>query len=48
MKKFLITVLVLIVAVVAGGYGTFKYKNREHGPDIYAMYKTQEDRKSVV
>ncbi|MDP7152914.1 MAG: hypothetical protein QF897_00590, partial [Gammaproteobacteria bacterium] len=42
MKKFLITVLVLIVAVVAGGYGTFKYKNREHGPDIYAMYKTQD------
>jgi len=42
MKKFLITVLVLIVAVVAGAYGTFKYKNRKHGPDIYAMYQAQD------
>ena len=42
MKKFLITILMLIVVVVAGAYGTFKYKNREHGPDIYAMYQAQD------
>lgn len=42
MKKFLVTILVLIIAVIVGGYGTFKYKNREHGPDVYAMYQTQD------
>jgi hypothetical protein len=42
MKKFLLSVLVLIVVVVASAFGTFKYKNREHGPDIYAMYQIQD------
>ncbi len=42
MKKFLIITVALVVGLVAGAYGTFKYKNRTHGPDVYAMYKTQD------
>ncbi len=41
MKKFLIISVSLIVVVVGGAYGTFKYKNRVQGPDVYAMYKVQ-------
>jgi hypothetical protein len=42
MKKFLIISATLVLAVVIGAYGTFKYKNRKHGPDVYAMYQTQD------
>jgi len=43
MKKFLIGVLGIAVLVVAGGYGTFKYKNRTPPqliePNYFAYYK---------
>jgi hypothetical protein len=42
MKKFLLISVLLVVGVVVGAYSTFKYKNRTHGPDVYAMYKTQD------
>ncbi len=42
MKRFLLVSLALVVVVVAGGYATFKIKNAKHGPDVYAMYQSQD------
>ncbi|TDJ46850.1 MAG: hypothetical protein E2O52_04080 [Gammaproteobacteria bacterium] len=42
MKKFFLIAVLLVVAVVIGGYGTMQYKNRKHGPDVYALYKAQD------
>lgn len=34
-KKVLTTLLTVIVVIMAGGYGTIKYMNREHGPNLF-------------
>jgi len=42
MRRFLLVSLTLIVVAVAGGYATFKIENAKHGPDVYAMYQSQD------
>jgi hypothetical protein len=46
--RFLKIVAVLVVLVVAGGYGTFKYKNRIPAqlkePNYFSVYKSQDTR----
>ena len=38
----LITILVVLVVIVAGFYGLFKYKNRLQKPDYFEYYKAQD------
>ena len=38
----LITILVVLVVIVAGFYGLFKYKNRPQKPDYFEYYKAQD------
>lgn len=46
MKRFLKTVAVLVIVVIAGGYGTFKYMNRTppqlKEPNYFAYFKNQD------
>ncbi len=38
----LVTILIVLVVLIGGFYGLFKYKNRQAKPDYYEVYKTQD------
>jgi len=42
MKKFLLGALILALTIGISGYGTIKYQNRKHGPDVWAMFQAQD------
>ncbi len=42
MKKVMMTLLTIVVVVLAGGYGTVSYMNREHDLNLFEYFQTQD------